>query len=135
MLSCPAYRALSCAARALYVELKRYYFGYNNGNVGMSIRRAALCLGVSPNTARKAIQALIDKGFIKPHVKGSYHWKTRHSTTWILNEYPYNDARPTKDYMKWRSKEKQKPVANSEKSVSALNTDAQETGIATDPLY
>jgi hypothetical protein len=99
----PAYRSLSCKARSLYVELKHFCNGKNNGEIHMSIRRAADRLGTTHNTAHKALSELEQKGFIKPHVKGSFTWKERHATTWILTEFKFRDQPATQDYRKWQA--------------------------------
>lgn len=102
-LASPAYRALSCNARALYVDMLSFYNGGNNGKLFMSVRFAAECMGVSPNTAQNALKMLESHGFIKPHVKGSFSYKARHATTWILTTRQFANNLETKDYMKWKA--------------------------------
>lgn len=114
-LASPAYRALPCVARALYTEIKRLHNGSNNGELFLSERMAAERLGVAQNTAKKALEELQDKGFIRVCRKGSFSWKTRHATTWIITEYPAQGALPTGDYQQWKpAHEKQNPDANFE---------------------
>ena len=36
---------------------------------------------------RETFHELEEKGFIKRHVCGSFNWKLRHATTWILTEF------------------------------------------------
>ena len=62
-----AWRALSCAARNLYLVLKFEWKGpkaNNNGHIALSVRQAADQLGVSLDTASKAFHDLQAKGFI-----------------------------------------------------------------------
>lgn len=105
MLRCTAYRSLTPNARCLLTELKRLYNGRNNGQLFLSIRIAAELLGVGKSTAQVAFKDLESRGFIRPAIKGSFHWKSRerHSTTWILTEYEYGNQPATKDFMKWNA--------------------------------
>lgn len=48
LLSSNAYRSLSCAARALLVELVMLHNGENNGSLYLSVRDAAARLGFLP---------------------------------------------------------------------------------------
>ena len=73
-LSSPAWRALSSAAQALYpwlvMEFKGTQFN-NNGKIRLSVRQAALKMGVSKDTAARAFYDLQAKGFIKVKKGGS----------------------------------------------------------------
>lgn len=100
-LSSPAWKSLSMTSRCLEMELKSLYNGQNNGDLYLSIREAALRLKIAPGTASKAFNELQEKGFIKPKQKGSFDWKKRHATTWILCEFEYNGALATKEFMRW----------------------------------
>jgi hypothetical protein len=51
------------------------------------------------------------KGFIKARQRGSFGWKARHSTTWILTLHEYLGREPTKTFMQWTQPEIQKPVS------------------------
>lgn len=51
LLNSAAYRALSCAARALLVELAMLHNGENNGALYLSVRDAAARLGFSDSEA------------------------------------------------------------------------------------
>lgn len=104
--SCPAWQSLSMNARCLEMELKALYDGTNNGKLFLSIREAAKRLGIADNTASKAFKELEEKGFIKSKQKGSFKWKTRHATSWILTEFEYNNQLATKDFMRWQPQEK-----------------------------
>lgn len=67
MLKCPAWKALSTAAQALYPHIALEWNGpqaNNNGDISISVRQAADRLGVSRNTAAKAFHDLQAKGFI-----------------------------------------------------------------------
>lgn len=63
----PAWKALSCAAQALYPWLKFEWRGSkfnNNGQIRLSVKQATQSLGVCPNTAARAFRDLQAKGFI-----------------------------------------------------------------------
>lgn len=103
LLDSPAYRSLSLPARALLIELYSFYNGENNGRVFLSVRDAAALIGVGSSTASRAYQELQDRGFIKSRLKSAFSVKSRRATEWILTEFAYGDALPTKDFMKWQT--------------------------------
>ncbi len=109
-LRSPAFRSLSCAARCLLLELKRRHIGTNNGYIPLSVREAADLLNRSRSKVQGVFAELQTKGFIRPRQKGSFDLKIRHSTDWILGEYPFGAKAATKEFMSWRPDEKQKPV-------------------------
>jgi len=109
-LESAAYRDLDCYARALLVEFKRLYNGANNGDLYLSVRRAAELIGTSKDTATKAIRSLVAHGFIRQETRGSFHLKQRHATTWILTEYDFRGQPADKRFMSWRQPEKQNAV-------------------------
>ena len=101
-----AWRALNPACRALYLELVRRYNGHNNGEISLSVREAARLLHIAKDTATKALKELEDKGFIKRNVCGSFNWKLKHATTWILTEHDLGDEPATKEFASWRAERK-----------------------------
>ncbi len=63
----PAWRALSPAAQALYPWLKLEWHGRdnnNNGQIRLSVRQAAVRIGIGRDRAAKAFHELQAKGFI-----------------------------------------------------------------------
>lgn len=110
LLGSPAYRQLSVGGRALLVELYDLHNGMNNGELFLSVREAGARLNVGKDTAGRYFRELEAKGFIRPRTKGSFDYKARHATCWVLTEFSYAGQLPTKDFMKWRPAEKQKPV-------------------------
>ena len=63
----PAYQALPCTAKALYIFVKLEWKGprnNNNGSIRFSTRQAAKRLGVNKDTAMKAFHQLQAKGFL-----------------------------------------------------------------------
>jgi hypothetical protein len=102
--NCEAFRDLDCTARCALLEFRHRFDGANNGFLSFSEREMGERLNVSRQTARKALRALVDHGFIRPMSKGAFTLKRRHATEWLLtNEgYPKPSDTPTKDYMRWR---------------------------------
>jgi hypothetical protein len=108
MLRTAAWRSLGPAPRALYVEIAQRFNGANNGEISMSVREAADLIHVAKDTAAKAFHELEAKGFIARALCGSFNWKLRHATTWILTEHPVGDRPVTKDFARWEP-EKSEP--------------------------
>ena len=97
----PAWRSLPPASRAIYLEIAQRYFGSNNGEISLSVREAARIVHIAKDTATKAFHELEEKGFIRRNVCGSFNWKLKHATTWILTEHPYNGEPATKNFARW----------------------------------
>ncbi|MER9763114.1 Bro-N domain-containing protein [Mesorhizobium sp. M0138] len=116
MLDCPAYQSLDVYARALLIEFKKRYTGTNNGDIAFSGKEMEEALGCSNRPADRALRDLTDRGFVKLAKRGHFDWKARdnggnRASTYVLTEYsidyPQRSAMPaTKDFMKWRAKEK-----------------------------
>jgi hypothetical protein len=98
-----AWRSLKCEARALVVALYELYNGSNNGALFLSIREAARRINTSKSTAAGAFRVLMDRGFIRPNVKGAFSMKQRHATSWVLTEFEFAGQLATKDFMRWRT--------------------------------
>jgi hypothetical protein len=62
MLRTQAWRSLSPACRALYVELAQRYNGSNNGEISMSVREAAELVNIAKDTAGKSFHELERRG-------------------------------------------------------------------------
>jgi len=110
MLDSPAYRSLSCPARCLLVELYALHNGVNNGELYLSVREAARRLGVGNTTAWRAFGELEAKGFIRARQRGSFDWKAGLATCWILTEFGFAGALPSKDFMHLGQGENLMPV-------------------------
>lgn len=106
----PAYRSLSCTARALLYEMNRFYNGSNNGEIFMSQRMAAERLGLKTHrTAAKALRELEDRSFIRTRVKGSFTRKTLHASTFVLTNQELNGQPASRDFMRWEPRAEKKP--------------------------
>lgn len=120
LLETVAYRSLSTGARALLVEFNRLYNGANNGQLFMSQRDAARLVGVtSHTTAAGYLKELIDRGFIRERIKGSFNVKTRLATTYVLAQHPYNEQPATRDFKNWKAPKVQKQRARNSATTGA----------------
>lgn len=103
-----AWRTLPVGPRALYVEMKRRFYGSNNGRVILSHRDAAKAVNAHRNTVGRWFTELEGRGFIKmaqaPHLGPSGIGK---SSLWTLTEYPTDNMKPaTVDFMRWGKNQK-----------------------------
>lgn len=101
ILKTPAWRSMGPAGRALYVELAQRFNGSNNGEISMSVREAARLLHIAKDTASKTFHELVEKGFIRRAICGSFNWRLKHATTWILTEHKLGDEPATKEFARW----------------------------------
>lgn len=101
LLKTAAWCSLPPASRALYVAIAQRYNGSNNGEISMSVREAACLIHVAKDTAGHSFRELEEKGFLKRNLCGSFNWKRRHATTWILTEHPLGDEPATKEFARW----------------------------------
>lgn len=117
MLDSPAYVSLSTAARAALIEINRGYNGANNGKIVLSERDLAKRIGCHRDTARRALQELVDKGFIEPRIKGAFRVKYRCATEWRLNDRRCDATgqEQSQAFMKWTGD----PVKNHRPKISA----------------
>jgi hypothetical protein len=104
-----AWRAMKPGPRALYVELAGFFKGTNNGELFLSERAAAKRLNIDKKTARGYFKELLEKGFIRVSVKGSFDHKDSEGTSWILTEHGAGDRLATRDFMRWEAPEYKKP--------------------------
>lgn len=92
LLSSNAYRSLSCAARALLVELVMLHNGENNGSLYLSVRDAAARLGLADHkAAMRAFDELEEMGFIVCTGEGYFHVKASERSrarSWRLTFQP-----------------------------------------------
>lgn len=102
-MACPAYRTLSTDARALLVELRALYRPANGNVVFLSIRDAMERLGVGQRRVQAAFAELIERGWIMIETPGGFTTKTRHATSYRLENEPgpAPGAQPSKAYMRW----------------------------------
>jgi hypothetical protein len=104
MMESAAWRSLTPAERAVYVEVRRRFNGVNNGWIALSVRDAADRCNINKDTARKALATLQAKGFIECVTPGGFTRKVRHATEWrLLDERcDKTGTLPSKAFMRWR---------------------------------
>ncbi len=102
VLESEAFLSLSFKARCLLMLLQQHEYPNRNGQLGMSEKRAAKLLRCAPNTASKAFEELIDRGFIIRSFDGDY---TRGmASEWIITYLPYQGREPTNEWEEWPKK-------------------------------
>ena len=87
MLKTDAWRALSAAARAIYIQIGSRYNGANNGRLAFSVRDAASECRLNKDTAGKALKELVDLGFIEETRHGGLSRKTRIASEWRMTAF------------------------------------------------
>jgi hypothetical protein len=103
LMKSQAWKSLGCIGRAVYLDMASRYYGSNNGRIGYSIRCAVDELRIGNATAKRALDALEDRGFIVAVKKGAFSLKIRNSTEWRLTEYQcdVSNKMATKEFMTW----------------------------------
>ena len=97
------WKALSPIERNAYLEVKWRYDGVNNGRIGLGCRELADELNMGRDTANRALDGLVEKGFIAKAKPSAFNVKNRTVTEWRLTEYPCNvtGELATKDFTRW----------------------------------
>jgi DNA-binding transcriptional ArsR family regulator len=103
----PAWRRLSCYARAGYLELSMRYGGpgSNNGKIPYSVREMAENLNISVPTVRSHVfKELKEHGFIVETRRGRYGRKRSYASEWRLTEFKCDatEQAPTHAYRQWQ---------------------------------
>ncbi len=124
LLKSTAWLSLTPQARAVYIELAAIYNGSNNGKLALSQRDTARRCRIAKDTAAKALQELIEKGFIAVVTGGSFGYKLRHATEYRLTDYPYGNKSATKEFMSWPKNSE--PGPKSGQKCPSFRTEAPE---------
>jgi len=101
LLQTEAFKYLTGGALKLLTVIRMRFNGMNNGNISMGVREAAILINVSKETAAKYFNELVDKGFIKLNQKGSFSYKKRHASTWILTMEEDQQNNKPRSFMRW----------------------------------
>lgn len=128
MLDSPAFLSLSCAARAVLIEIARRYNGTNNGMIGASVRTLSSRCRIAPGTASRALGELQERGFIECVKQGAFSLKLRHASEWRLlwQTCDVTGQLATKPFMSW-GREKQNTVSKYPPTVPRLDTVASKS--------
>ncbi len=100
LLETDAFKYLTGGAFKLLALVKKRYNGTNNGYISFSVREGRDLLGNSVNTISRYFDELVDKGFLKIKEKGSFSYKKRHASTWIITSDKYNNQK-SRDFKHW----------------------------------
>ena len=98
-----AWRSLTPVARAVYSEVGFHYTGENNGRIVISARGMAASLGISKDTAGRALLVLEDHGFIETVKRGAFTMKQRHASEFRMTAFrcDVTGALPSKKFIRW----------------------------------
>lgn len=106
LLSSDAWRALSPKAQMIFIWLRLEWKGdkySNNGNIRLSYRQAARCLGISVNAAMRGFHELQAKGFVVVTRLGALGVEGEaRGPTYELTDIKMPNAAPRNLYLKWR---------------------------------
>ena len=102
-----AFRYLTGGALKLLIMVRMRFNGFNNGEISFSVREGRKLLGYSMNTVARYFDDLVDKGFLRIKEKGSFSYKKRHATTWIITCEEYNNEK-TRDFKRWIKTDRKK---------------------------
>jgi hypothetical protein len=103
-----AWLSLSPVARCVWTEVVRRYNGANNGNIPLSCREVSERLRISKDTAGRAFDDLMERGFITIAVDSAFRVKLKKSRRWRLThlyaDYNCDEKTPTNEWKKWKNK-------------------------------
>jgi Fic family protein len=102
-----AFRCLTGGALKLLIMVRKRFNGFDNGHISFSVREGRDLLGCSVNTISRYFDELVDKGFLKVKEKGSFSYKKRHATTWIITSDEYNNQK-SRDFKNWIKTDRKK---------------------------
>jgi Fic family protein len=102
-----AFRYLTGGALKLLIMVRKRFNGFNNGEISFSVREGRKLLGYSLNTVARYFDELVDKGFLRIKEKGSFTYKKRHATTWIITCEEYNHQK-SRDFKHWIKTDRKK---------------------------
>ena len=102
-----AFRYLTGGALKLLIMVRKRFNGFDNGHISFSVREGRDLLGYSMNTVARYFDELVDKGFLRIREKGSFSYKKRHATTWIITCEEYNHQK-SRDFKHWIKTDRKK---------------------------
>ncbi len=107
MLRTAAWRSLTPAQRAVYIELLLRYTGFNNGRIAAPLRNIAVACRINKDTAGEALKVLEQRGFIECVTPGAFSRKVRHAGEWRLTDRKcdISNVRGTNAFQRWRPAE------------------------------
>jgi hypothetical protein len=96
-----AWRGLSGSAVKIWIEVRSRFTvlgdgSNNNGTLSLSLDEAARCLHMGKATVARALQELVDAGFLVKTKQG--HWYGRMATEWRVTDCPSHGQVATRDW-------------------------------------
>ena len=134
LLKSAAFKSLTGDAVKVMLDVWLRHNGINNGEISYGVREAyggpeAEKIDIKKNAASRALNMLVDHGFLVRMRDSSFNVKTRTARTWRLTAEPYRGDRGTKDFMKWAPpKEVQVATPSNSKHSPANGTYSPATG-------
>jgi len=105
MLESDAWKALTTIERCVLIEIMHRHMGTNNGKISYSVREGAAALRAGKATIARALNRLVELGFLVRTKIGAFSLKSRHATEWRVTAFDC-DGPATKDFMRWRSSDR-----------------------------
>lgn len=104
---CPAWTTMPPDPRALLVALRGLYRPSQGNVVFLSVREAMARLNIGQRRVQRAFADLLERGWIKVETPGGFQQKTRHATSYRLeNEASCAPgAVVRKGYLSWKPSE------------------------------
>lgn len=99
-----AWQTLSVDAKALLVELRALYKPSAGNTVFLSCRESMKRLHIGQRRVQAAFAELIERGWISVAIPGGFNRKTRHATSYRLENESTGapNTIPRKEYMRWQ---------------------------------
>lgn len=136
-----AWKALSNEAKALLIEIWARHNGVNNGEIGMSHRRAREALRAGNVKVQRAFADLQAKGFLIAHYRGHFNSKVLagegKASEWELTTEDYSGQPAKHTYRIWSEKQNTVPTLGtagtdignrSDENIIQINETSSDTG-------
>jgi hypothetical protein len=101
MLRSAAWRALSPVEKAVLLDIWQRHNGLNNGQIVYSVREAEK-IGVTKSPAARALERLIELGFLRITKDAIFRPGAKEARCWKLTMEPVNEHPATKEFMRWQ---------------------------------
>lgn len=102
-----AWRSLFCEARSLLIEIWKRHKRFNNGSISYSYREAKKALGIGSTKVKKALNQLIDRGFLIIRRASSFNFKGNGGaskvTEWELTTENCDGENPKRNYRTYQN--------------------------------
>lgn len=107
VLNTPAWQVISSHAKVVLIHLLKRFNGVNNGEIAFAVRQGEEA-GLSRSVTARAINELIDVGFVIVRRDSAFTVKTRDAREFELTLFECNGRQPCKDFARYRPE----PIAN-----------------------